>query len=727
MNDDPQGQPPTTQFPYQTLPETPPVIPPQPKSPLSSIPEQPKKSRKKLFIILSIIGIVLIVAVIASILFIRSSQQNAISELSKNLPYDYTTPIKDVSSDYRLNYKLSYDPDTLASYTKNKNYNDAIAVFTDSSLTHHAWASIIPQKSPFTGKVTNFLVKPRAGELVAKNVFDGKGATFGLNPAETWGPNNEYYIVRYLNEKGDKLKKPIVTKMTVKKELDTPIANTSISSDGVLSLKWNPVDKATNYFITKFVYEKQADGSFELSGDAQLVGQTSATTWNSGEEEVKADNAEEGIQNPAFKTFEKSEDELHGDTLSYVDNNKYSVEYGVIATTDPNKTDSYKTSSYAPIQGDDINRQLPYTMASNAADEVLNSTADNVDGIPEQMPMTMADGSTTLRAVIIDPSRTKIDHGKLYAYFSVAGTNIKYYITVNSFNSTTYKSDVAAVADRNIKAQQRSGAAVAYQYIQPRKTVENASKTRPSVPYQVNSTDNFSDYLAANMIAGNELIDISKYIDASSLSLSDVIYQVKYQNPYILGFEGYSYHEKEKVLEVKYSYTAQERADYQKKLADTAQNVLSQIITPSMSEKQKALAINNYLVKTGQYNYDALAIINDTSKVNSTEFRDNWSAIGILLNKTGVCQSYSDAFKLLADAAGIKAVTVTGMTDSGRHAWNKVFMDGKWQNVDVTWDDNGANATELFGLTDATIKAQFNHAEDKWYAIDSLLPTYAAV
>ena len=145
-----------------------------------------------------------------------------------------------------------------------------------------------------------------------------------------------------------------------------------------------------------------------------------------------------------------------------------------------------------------------------------------------------------------------------------------------------------------------------------------------------------------------------------------------------------------------------------------------------MSDRDKALAINNYLVSQGTYNYDALAASKVMDAGNSSKYRNNWSAIGILLDGTGICKSYADAYKLLSDIAGLKTITVTGNVDESGHAWNKTFIDGKWQNIDTTWNDGNSNTTELFGLTDEEITTKWNHKEDNRYAIDGLVASYAA-
>lgn len=63
-------------------------------------------------------------------------------------------------------------------------------------------------------------------------------------------------------------------------------------------------------------------------------------------------------------------------------------------------------------------------------------------------------------------------------------------------------------------------------------------------------------------------------------------------------------------------------------------------------------------------------------------FYDSFTAYGILMDGVGVCAGYSAAFKLLADAAGIESIVVTGYLDGSLpHAWNKVRIDGEWYIV----------------------------------------------
>lgn len=86
-----------------------------------------------------------------------------------------------------------------------------------------------------------------------------------------------------------------------------------------------------------------------------------------------------------------------------------------------------------------------------------------------------------------------------------------------------------------------------------------------------------------------------------------------------------------------------------------------------------------------------------------------YSADGVLLRGTGVCDSYRKAYQLLLDAVGIQNKPVTG----GNHAWVVAYIEDGWYHIDPTWDDplcyspeddpnlSGYEDHLYFGLTDA--------------------------
>lgn len=82
----------------------------------------------------------------------------------------------------------------------------------------------------------------------------------------------------------------------------------------------------------------------------------------------------------------------------------------------------------------------------------------------------------------------------------------------------------------------------------------------------------------------------------------------------------------------------------------------------------------------------------------------NWcSAESGLTRHQGTCESYQRIYSKLLDAAGIANGRITG----NGHTWNAVKIDGKWCQMDLTWDDTSDNwygdldQRHLhFGLTD---------------------------
>ncbi len=113
-------------------------------------------------------------------------------------------------------------------------------------------------------------------------------------------------------------------------------------------------------------------------------------------------------------------------------------------------------------------------------------------------------------------------------------------------------------------------------------------------------------------------------------------------------------------------------------VSKAAKKIISQIIKNGMSDFEKAKAIHDYMVVNIDYDYDNYCA--------GTIPRDSYEISGALLKKYAVCSGYAKTFKYLCDMADLECTYVTG-TARGSHAWNQVKIDGKWYNVDVTWDD----------------------------------------
>ncbi len=123
-------------------------------------------------------------------------------------------------------------------------------------------------------------------------------------------------------------------------------------------------------------------------------------------------------------------------------------------------------------------------------------------------------------------------------------------------------------------------------------------------------------------------------------------------------------------------------------LYDKALNVINTIIGKEMSDKEKVLAIFDYLtmnVKYDQASADASAEGGDYYS------RASYFLEGVFNYNTAVCDGIAKAFVLLCGIEGIRAERVVGSIDGAPHAWNMVNLDGEYYVVDCT---NGVALTE---------------------------------
>ena len=131
-------------------------------------------------------------------------------------------------------------------------------------------------------------------------------------------------------------------------------------------------------------------------------------------------------------------------------------------------------------------------------------------------------------------------------------------------------------------------------------------------------------------------------------------------------------------------------------VSDDAHPSIDQIITNAVaqcrqetsgSEYDMALWLHDWTLDQLEYDHDL-----------------NWcSAESGLTRHQGTCESYQRIYSKLLNAAGIANGRITG----NGHTWNAVKIDGKWCQMDLTWDDTSENwygdldqRHLYFGLTD---------------------------
>lgn len=122
-------------------------------------------------------------------------------------------------------------------------------------------------------------------------------------------------------------------------------------------------------------------------------------------------------------------------------------------------------------------------------------------------------------------------------------------------------------------------------------------------------------------------------------------------------------------------------------------NELAQEITNGITDKyDQVKAIHDWVATNIYYDYDALV---------SGNYQD-MDAKNVLLTKKGVCEGYANLMAALLRSKGIPCKVQGGYalgidtkkewsssnidTTEGNHAWNEVYVNGRWIIIDATWD-----------------------------------------
>ena len=138
------------------------------------------------------------------------------------------------------------------------------------------------------------------------------------------------------------------------------------------------------------------------------------------------------------------------------------------------------------------------------------------------------------------------------------------------------------------------------------------------------------------------------------------------------------------------------------------QSIISTIPANAPAVVKEQMAYESIL-KACRYNMTAV-----TDYLWDGRCDDNWTAYGIMVNKKGVCESYSEAFQTLCLQMGIHCITITGTTSGGGHMWNAVRLDDGWYMCDITFDDpigGGAGRAQYryFNRTSLWMQENSNH------------------
>ncbi|QOS76927.1 hypothetical protein JNUCC31_19065 [Paenibacillus sp. JNUCC31] len=242
----------------------------------------------------------------------------------------------------------------------------------------------------------------------------------------------------------------------------------------------------------------------------------------------------------------------------------------------------------------------------------------------------------------------------------------------------------------------------------------------------INADSALEEVLAKNMIAAQDKISLKAFPEAQNFTtLSDVVLKVMYQNPLILGVEGFEYNYGTLTLSIHYNESADVIQKKQSEIITKANEVVASIIKDGMKDDEKRKAIYDYLNDNAKYDDAALENAEQNNFKNvDAQFNDSFTTYGILVKGVGVCASYASVYKLLSDLSGLESIVVTGASSGVPHAWNKVKIGNEWFHVDATNNlTNSGIPYFLYNANDVTAASQKTIA-DKDYWLDSELALF---
>ena len=110
--------------------------------------------------------------------------------------------------------------------------------------------------------------------------------------------------------------------------------------------------------------------------------------------------------------------------------------------------------------------------------------------------------------------------------------------------------------------------------------------------------------------------------------------------------------------------------------------IFNKLYNPNDTKINNIKRFHDYIINTSSYD-------TDRSDNNIINYKSD-IAYGPLIETKALCGGYSDAMELFLEKMGIKSYKVS----SEEHVWNAVEIDGKWYNLDLTWDDPITNTGE---------------------------------
>lgn len=607
---------------------------------------------------------------------------------------DYSGDTIYIEREESIQIKLSYNPWDDVPMT----LSDSFVIYQDVELKHPLDVATYDWDSE-SGMLT--IEPPVYGpaEVVLMDIDHPVNSFLEANDETGWGNLPQLYLAAYVDaETGEPLTgNPLVTVLKIKQKLDqAPQVKFSQDKYGSARFSWKAVPGAEEYFLFRI---KNYEGA--LDGYLNVMGATDGTEWTV-EQGMSEDDTYAVVINDIFRNYQF--DDFQPDYVEY---------FGVMAVTEDGNSNISNLFNV-----NELGHMLPFAVAAN---EETGVSCKGTMNLPATMGVTMCDDTISQRVLAYDENSIEKSGDGYKINYKICGTPFNSTFLVAEQDWDTFDQELKTIQERQEKLMNKDGNVEADISFLDGEETEDASDTQTTeedltqeddisqekaeeelsvdedmpeeetgddrqqteavdyVEGTITANSALSEYLAIHMLNSREAIDISAFPESADTALVvDAFLEAQYQNPLILGIKEVGMDTYNNVLYIRYDDDA---------------------------------ALEN-------------AAENDFQYVDEI-YNDSFTAYGVLMKDVGVCASYSAAFKLLADAAGLESVVVTGYLEGNLpHAWNKVMLDGQWNIVDATNNDNEVIQNALFNLSDTAAYSML--VEDDRFVLDSNLYDYEA-
>ncbi len=589
----------------------------------------------------------------------------------------------------------------------------AIEVYSDAELTNYVDVKIEEDYDKHT-----ITVEPN--QVFNLNAMDSSYDSDG-----TWGSRSKFYLVERCNlETGEAYEKPQITVFTIKKELEAPTVKQSVSEEGYYQLSWNAVEGAEEYEVYRYS---------PVSETALLELTTKKTTCVSEEFDPDYGYEEDELYQEDDETIEIENWSINTGLELDADYFVVAKKNGKVCSGMSNLCDIEKIAGSIPIR-EDSDEEVAYKgnsaldLPTHTIVEMLDETRvqmlieyENIEIVPfgdtlfqlnvgvKNLPIAIQpryyDGLDE-EAFMADMEKVIAREKKLFTKSVTQETdiNISYVPQQDNENATTTVPEGGETQTEEkpeIEAETQKG-------------TETEAVTEEEATEQVSSSGEWdelihansalAEWLAIQMMNHEEVISLNGFPEASDTEyLCEVFMEVYKQNPLIDVMTNLFYDYNSNTLLVSYAHEKEEYKEKQTASIEKAKEIAASIITEDMSDFEKEDVINDYLCKNGSYNETIYEYIGADGTISDDALKENVNSFlpyGILVENVGVCESYSEAFWLIAKMAGLDVVIETGKLDGVNHEWNRVKIDDSWCVLDVTNNDNEYIPNCYFNLSD---------------------------